>query len=50
MCSSDLDQVSLGSISEAEVLDALRRCQPDSMSAKEALDMIYELKKKLQQS
>ena len=46
----EADQVSLGSISEAEVLDALRRCQPDSMSAKEALDMIYELKKKLQQS
>ncbi len=46
----EADQVSLGSISEAEVLDALRRCQPDSMSAKEALDMIYDLKKKLQQS
>ena len=44
----ETEQVSLGSIGEAEVLDALRRCQPDAMSAKEALDMLYELKQKLQ--
>ena len=41
------DQVSLGSIGEGEVLDALRRCQPDTLTPIEAMSLLYELKKKL---
>lgn len=40
-------QISLAAIEEGEVLDALRRCQPDTMSPREALDLLYQLKKKL---
>ncbi|MBQ8390103.1 MAG: DNA mismatch repair protein MutS, partial [Oscillibacter sp.] len=42
------DQVSLGSIGEGEVLDAIRRCQPDTLTPIEAMSLLYELKKKLQ--
>ena len=34
-------------ISEAEVLAALRRCQPDTMAPLEAMSLLYELKNKL---
>ena len=43
------DQMSLGAIGEAEVLDALRRCQPDTLTPIEAMQLIYELKQKLKQ-
>ena len=42
------DQVSLTAIGEAEALDALRRAQPDTMSPIEAMQLLYELKQKLQ--
>ena len=41
------EQVSLGAIGEGEVLDALRRCQPDTLTPIEAMSLLYELKKKL---
>ncbi len=43
----EAEQVSLGSISEGEVLDALRRCQPDTLTPIEAMSLLYELKQKL---
>ena len=43
------EQVSLGSIGEGEVLDALRRCQPDTLTPIEALGLLYELKRRLEQ-
>ena len=42
------DQVSLDAIGEGEVLDALRRCQPDTLTPIEAMSLLYELKQKLQ--
>ena len=44
----EADQVSLSAIGEGEVLDALRRCQPDTLTPIEAMTLLYELKKKLQ--
>ena len=41
------EQVSFGAIGEGEVLDALRRCQPDTLTPIEAMSLLYELKKKL---
>ena len=41
------EQVSLDAIGEAEVLDALRRAQPDTLTPIEAMSLLYELKKKL---
>jgi DNA mismatch repair protein MutS len=41
------DQVSLSAIGEGEVLDALRRCQPDTLTPIEAMGLLYELKRKL---
>ena len=41
------DQVSLTAIGEGEVLDALRRCQPDTLTPIEAMSQIYEWKQKL---
>ena len=41
------DQVSLDAIGEGEVLDAIRRCQPDTLTPIEAMSLLYELKKKL---
>lgn len=40
-------QVSLASMGEGEVLDALRRCQPDTMTPMEAMQFLYRLKQKL---
>ncbi len=45
----EAEQVSLGAIGEGEVLDALRRCQPDGMTPMEAMQLLYELKRKLEQ-
>ena len=42
------DQMSLTAIGEAEALDTLRRAQPDTMSPIEAMQLLYELKQKLQ--
>ena len=44
----EADQVSLSAIGEGEVLDALRRCQPDTLTPIEAMTLLYELKRKLQ--
>ena len=41
------DQVSLDAMGEGEVLDALRRCQPDTLTPIEAMSLIYEWKQKL---
>ena len=41
------DQVSLTAIGEGEVLDTLRRCQVDTLTPIEAMNLIYEWKKKL---
>ena len=41
------DQVSLGALGEGEVMDAIRRCQPDTLTPIEAMSLLYELKKKL---
>ena len=43
----ETDQVSLDAIGEGEVLDALRRCQPDTLTPIEAMSLLYELKQKL---
>ena len=42
------EQVSLSAVAEGEVLDALRRCQPDTLTPIEAMGLLYELKQKLQ--
>ena len=44
----ETEQVSLASIGEGEVLDALRRCQPDTLTPIEAMSLLYELRQKLQ--
>jgi DNA mismatch repair protein MutS len=44
----EAEQVSLAAIGEGEVLDAIRRCHPDTMTPIEAMGLLYELKKKLQ--
>ncbi len=44
----ETEQVSLSAISEGEVLDALRRCQPDTLTPIEAMGLLYELKRKLE--
>ena len=41
------DQVSLEAMGEGEVLDSLRRCQIDTLTPIEAMNLIYELKRKL---
>ncbi|MBE6963280.1 MAG: DNA mismatch repair protein MutS [Ruminococcaceae bacterium] len=43
----ETEQVSLDAIGEGEVLDALRRCQPDTLTPIEAMQFLYELKQKL---
>ena len=43
----EAEQVSLDAIGEGEVLDALRRCQPDTLTPIEAMSLIYEWKQKL---
>ena len=42
------DQLSLTALGEAEVLDQLRRAQVDLLTPIEAMNLLYELKKKLQ--
>ncbi|MBE7009687.1 MAG: DNA mismatch repair protein MutS [Ruminococcaceae bacterium] len=42
------DQISMTAIGEAEVLDSLRRAQPETMTPIEAMQLLYELKQKLQ--
>jgi DNA mismatch repair protein MutS len=44
----EADQISLGAIGEAEVLDALRRTQVDTLTPIEAMQLLYEWKRKLQ--
>jgi len=41
------DQVSFAAMAEDEVMDALRRCQVDTLSPLEALNLLYEWKQKL---
>ena len=41
------DQLSFGNFAEQEVLEALRRAQPDALTPIEALSLLYELKQKL---
>ena len=43
----DAAQVSMSSMAEQSVLDALRRCQPDSLTPMEAMSLLYEWKKAL---
>ena len=40
-------QVSMASMAEQSVIDALRRCQPDSLTPMEAMTLLYEWKKSL---
>ncbi|MBU5625823.1 DNA mismatch repair protein MutS [Oscillibacter sp. MSJ-2] len=40
-------QVSLAAIGEGEVLDALRRCQVETLTPLEAMNLLYQLKQKL---
>ena len=42
------EQVSMAAIGEAEVIDRLRRTQPDTLTPIEAMGLLYELKQKLQ--
>ncbi len=42
------DQVSMQALGEAEVIDRLRRTQPDTLTPIEAMGLLYELKQKLQ--
>ncbi len=41
-------QMSMESLAEAEVLDKLRRTQPDTLTPIEAMTLLYELRQKLQ--
>ncbi len=45
---AETDQVSLEALSESAVIDQLRRAQVDTLSPLEALNLLYELKSKLQ--
>jgi len=42
------DQVSMAALGEAEVIDRLRRTEPDTLTPMEAMSLLYELKQKLQ--
>ena len=42
------DQMSMDALGEAEVIDRLRRTQPDTLTPIEAMQLLYELKQKLQ--
>ena len=42
------DQMSMEAMGEAEVIDRLRRTQPDTLTPIEAMQLLYELKQKLQ--
>ena len=41
-------QLSFARLGEAEVLDTLRRCAPETMTPLEAMSLLYQLKQKLQ--
>ena len=41
------EQVSLAALGEAEVVDRLRRTQPETLTPLEAMSLLYELKQKL---
>ena len=41
-------QVSFAAVAESEVIDKLRRAQVDTLSPIEALNLLYELKQKLE--
>ena len=41
------DQLSLSAMAESETADIIRRTQVDSLSPLEALNLLYELKKRL---
>ena len=43
----EVEQVSLDAIGEGEVLDAIRRCQVETLTPIEAMTLLYELKQKL---
>ena len=45
---AETDQVSLEALSESAVIEQLRRAQVDTLSPLEALNLLYELKSKLQ--
>ena len=47
VAAAEEEQVSFAAMGEAEVIDALRRAQVDSLSPLEALNLLYELKLKL---
>ena len=42
------EQVSMEAVSEAEVIDRLRRTQPETLTPLEAMSLLYELKQRLQ--
>ncbi len=46
--STPQEQMTLGNAREEEVLDALRRSHPDALTPLEAMQLLYELKKKLE--
>ena len=46
--SAPQEQMTLGNAREEEVLDALRRSHPDALTPLEAMQLLYELKKKLE--
>ena len=46
--SAPQEQMTFGSAREEEVLDALRRSHPDALTPLEAMQLLYELKKKLE--
>jgi hypothetical protein len=43
----ETEQISFAAVGEGEVLDAIRRCQPETLTPIEAMTMLYELKQKL---
>ena len=47
LAASQVDQVSMEALGEAEVIDRLRRTQPETLTPLEAMSLLYELKQKL---
>ena len=43
----ETEQISFAAVGEGEVLDAIRRCQPETLTPIEAMTLLYELKQKL---
>ena len=44
---TETDQVSFAAVAEAEAISALRRVQLDTLTPLEAMNLLYELKQKL---